>query len=267
MLKYCLVLLGLISVFSVQAQQVLFVSDSSEHVKDGKPNDLAYYIVEHLQGKLAQRYQFDYHAVSREREWRLIATQSNVCLFNKLPSAERLSNAYFTQHPIIAFAPNRLIIRKNIDIADGLSLSELVMRGLVIGVEDGRSYGSELDAQIAKLGPMLHRGEGLNNATRLKQMLNTAKLDGIIEFTAVLAQNNADFNRDYRVYNLAQSEQPVFGYIACSLSPLGKKLVTEFDAVLSDKATQAFIIEQHTRLLPIAEHALLSQSLATKFAQ
>jgi len=217
-----------------------------------KPNDLAFVIFDQVITELYDTYSFKFAVASAEREWILLNQSDNVCVYNKMKTDERLNMAYFSDIAVISFPPNRLISRHALEDSDLVSLRDLVNTpDLLVGVVDGRKYGLLVDEIIKTKPNNFYIGKGNDKASRLRTMLIQGKLDVILEFAMTFEsilpdEVPMDAYHVYKVEELANDY--VDGFIACSKSEIGKRLIAEINRIMhSDTYRQSTesLIDKH----------------------
>ncbi|MFC3095683.1 hypothetical protein DRW07_07785 [Alteromonas sediminis] len=225
------------------AQQTVLIA--KEQLGDNqKPTDLAFLIFDNVLSELKQDYDFKFVVASAERMWLLLKQADNACAFNKMKTIERAEMAYFSAMPVISFPPNRLISRISLGQASTQSLSQLAKNAReLVGVVDGRMYGPAADAIINTKPENFYIGKGNDKAARLRNMLIQGKLDVILEYAMTFESflpETEDMSRFfiYRVEEL--SNEYVDGFIACSKSAVGARLIKQIDEVM---ASEAFMIK------------------------
>ncbi|MDE3274371.1 hypothetical protein [Pseudoalteromonas sp. G4] len=264
-ISFLITSLLLLSFATVAKQEITFATDLMPEQGNRKVDlvsSLVYYVTDTLQNE----YQISFQQASREREWRLVTKQNNVCLYNKTRTPEREKIAVFSSLPLIVYAPNRLILNRNLDLPQPLSLTEIISLGLNIGVVKGRNYGEQLDLLIAKHSEHLYVGAGSYKAERLEVMLKQGKLDGIIEYSSVFKsrQPEAVINKDYYVYALKEAQQAVKGFLACSDSNVGKQFIDDFEQVMLSEDYRTFAISKFNEAQNYIESAYIIEQLGYK---
>lgn len=202
---------------------------------DQRKSDLVSGFVYYITDTLNDRYIFDYQLASREREWRLIEQQKNVCLYNKVRSPSREAIALYSKAPLIVYAPNRLIVTAPLPWDNDISLANLLEdRPMQIGVINGRTYSEQIDKLIEKDSRYFYKGAGSKKAERLHYMLLQNKIDGIIEYSSVFRSRQQDDNDNTEifVYPLREARLPVKGFFACSRSDIGQQLLDDIDQLM-----------------------------------
>lgn len=264
MLKICLLALVLFtSMADTRPLKIQIASDYNPSLGE-EPTDLATMLLLNVQRELQGRVSLEFIPASRLREWRELETYPNICLYNKVKTAEREAIALFVEYPLMAFPANRLILRGYPNLPKKLSLKDIVVsKGLRVGVTKGRSYGKEVDDFIATYRNNLIVGEGANSAYRLREMLIQGKLDGIIEYTSVFIEHHKQqVQREGVTYHQIESaDLTIFGYIACANSEQGRKAVSLFELALENSALQQMIIDAHKGLFFKQEMVFIEQGL------
>lgn len=226
---------------------VKFVSDVL-HPDQAEDLDMGFRILLTMrtQLELSQQLNAELIPASRLREWRELTTQPDVCLYNKVKTPERLKYAEFTSHPIVAFPPNRLVTHLGKNLPDRVSLQQLVdNKRFNIGVVEGRAYGNAIDNWLAQNTQKVTWISGKDAAKRLRMMFARGKFDAVIEYSATfMAEPEIDTNK-LSFHQLIESNEMVFGYIACARSDQGKAVIGMFNELMRDVSVQKMIVDSH----------------------
>lgn len=225
-------------------------------------SNLVYYVIDALESD----YKVSFQQASREREWRLITKQNNVCVYNKTRTLEREKVAIFSTLPLIVYAPNRLILNKPLSVPQPVSFQHILSLGLTIGVVKGRNYGEQLDSVIAENADRLYLGAGSNKAERLEVMLKQGKLDGIVEYSSVFRsrQTDARIGQGFFIYALKEAQEVVRGFLACANSEVGKQFIGDFEQVMQSENYRAFVIARLNEASNYIESAYIIEQLGYK---
>lgn len=205
----------------------------------------------------------DYIPASRLREWRELESQPNVCLYNKVKSPAREQFAHFTNKPIVAFPPLRLVTHADTQLPNSIDLTRALLKHrLKIGLVEGRSYGKQLDKFIFANQGLFVWLSGEEGAKRLRSMFMKKKLDAVIEYSGTFqADPEVDISK-LKIIKINESNQTVFGYIACAKSELGRQLIDKFDELLSQRSIQKDIVELHYATFFGNEKQFVSDAIA-----
>lgn len=202
---------------------------------------------------------------SRMREWRELTTQPDVCLYNKVKTAEREKFAEFSAKPIVAFPPNRLVVHDNRQLSSTVSLHQLLSENTMrIGAVSGRAYGKEIDTLLSKFSRQVVWISGKDAAKRLRLMFAKGKLDAVIEYSATFGSEQGIDVSKLSFHKLAEGENVVYGYIACARSPEGKAVIGMFNDLLSKDANQHIIVESHYNEFFGQEARFVKEAIAQK---
>lgn len=225
-------------------QQIVIATDL---LPDGqkRKSDLVSQLVYYITDTLAVDYLISFQQVSREREWRLIEQQQNICVYNKSKTPAREKIASFANLPLIYYAPNRLITTRPLtqqNEAELISIKEVTSAGLMIGAIKGRHYSRELNEYIELDSDKFYLGAGSYKAERLHKMFVQGKLDGIIEYSSVFKTRQNISNSKIKAYTYAlhEAQNAVQGFIACSQSELTQQFLTAIERVMLSKAYRVF---------------------------
>ena len=231
-----------------------------------RKEDLVSKLIYYITDTLSDTYEINFQFASREREWRLIEQQSNVCVYNKSKTSERQAIALFSNLPMILYPPNRLVLRAPLELSEPVSLETLTQQGLLVGIVKGRHYSTEIDQLIAANHQGLYLGAGNNKAERLHRMLSQGKLDGIVEYSSVFNSRKRAFGdkSNYYIYQLAEAQEPTKGYLACSRSSVGEKFIADFEQRMMTSHYQEFAISKFKEVDGLIESQFIIEQLGYK---
>jgi len=253
---------------SVEAQVYIKLVADLEVSNINTEIDIASIILKHIEDHKLSELTFSRLEENRKAQWRLIQSQPDICLYNKIKHKSRLKNALFTDIPLTAFPSNRLITYKTKHIKGNVSLYEMVnLYGLKVGVIESRSYGKKLDEKIDNLKSKLIIISGEDSSQRLRKMFLQKKIDAIIEYESVFSYENRNeiAFTDFNFHTIDNTDNFVFGYIACSKSEQGKKAISNFNKILNNKAFEQKIIKLHKQLFLGKEQGRAIRSLSNIF--
>ena len=172
----------------------------------------------------------------------------------------------FTDSPITAFPPNRLVVSKQITLPDQLSLFQAMKKyNLSIGAVEGRAYGQHIDEFLLANHDQVIWISGKDSAKRLRQMLIRKKLDAIIEFTATFTIDNQVDLTSLSFHQLKEASQSIYGYIACARSGIGQKAIALFNEQLALPVNQKIIIDAHHASFFGREAIFIAEDMARQF--
>jgi uncharacterized protein (TIGR02285 family) len=233
--------------------------------------DMVTRIMVHIGNQLPAQYKLNFIEGSRKREWRQVSESENVCLYNKVNTVERQNMATFSKYPIAAFPANRLVIKKHhvglLNLLNPLK-DAVVNRKLKIGITNGRAYGSYIDEFIKQ--NMFHfvKGEGQTSAKRQRQMFMKGRIDGVIEYSAVFIDEfpTKKIESEVAFIEIENIAPSIFGYIACSKSESGNKIINELNKIMMAEKTQKFIVLEHQKIFAnMQEKQIITKALKAQF--
>ncbi|MBQ4836498.1 ABC transporter substrate-binding protein [Pseudoalteromonas luteoviolacea] len=265
--KFAFVVIVFLSFFGfANPIKIEIVSDYNPSFGEA-PGDLATQLLLIITRNLKNDMKIDFVPASREREWRELQNQENVCLYNKVKTPQREAMGVFVSFPLMAFPSNRLILRNKKFVSIEVSLKDALSMGLRIGVTQGRSYGLEIDDFIKANTDRMFISEGNDSAFRLRQMLVQGRLDGIIEYSSVFVTDfpSEEVLKDISFHAIGDTTATIFGYIACSDSRTGRAAVDLFERTLQKRTIQELIIQAHANLFLPQEEVFISNSLKSAF--
>lgn len=168
----------------------------------------------------------------------------NACSVTLLKNSEREKFVAFTK-PARLLLPNSLIVRATdrdrlapyMDANGEVSVDALIADGrMKLGYSDGRSYTKPLDALIEKYRAHenLVERHGKEGPKGLLTMLTRGHIDAMFA-QPVEAQFHGmamSVENDIAVISIAEISDYTVGYIGCSKTPWGEKVVAEINAIL-----------------------------------
>lgn len=254
----------------MKAQVHIKLTADLEASNTNTETDIASIILKDIEQHKLSELTFSRLEENRKTQWRLIELQPDICLYNKIKHKSRLENAIFTDTPLTAFPSNRLITYKTKHIKGNVSLYEMVqLYGLKVGVIESRSYGNKLDEQIKNLKSKLVVISGEDSSQRLRKMFLQKKIDAIIEYESVFSYENRNITAltDFNFHTIDNTDNFVFGYIACSKSEQGRKAISNFNKILNNQTFEKKIINLHKLLFVNHEQALAIIALEEFFSR
>jgi uncharacterized protein (TIGR02285 family) len=183
-----------------------------------------------------------------------LKTKPNVCSVAIVKTPEREAVFDFSAMPVIWTLPNGVITLRNrlpmftpfLNDRGELRLDTLLSSGKNrrLGILTGRSFGTGIDAVLKK-----HAGhESLVTvpssdqfASRLLKLANQDEFDAIIGYATELNYVAEQLGLDRRKFAFlpVAEEVPIQpGYVACSKTPFGKRVIASVNRILADKQIQ-----------------------------
>jgi uncharacterized protein (TIGR02285 family) len=211
-------------------------------------------------------FHFDQQQASYTRSWSDLNKLGNACMYNKFKSTEREQVAYFSQKPISIFPPLRLIVLKKYaaQFPQQIDLANLPpsLKGQ-IGVVTSRSYGEAINPILLAHPESFYFRSGMGSTLKLLEMLAKERVAGVIEYSkeASLIQNLQGLNFDFQAIPIKGVMRPNFGYMACSKTAAGEKLIANIDLIMATPAFKQAFIEEHLQNFDDDEKALLKPEL------
>lgn len=250
------------------AAKVIFVADHLTPEGDLPKGEIAANVLRKLKQQIIGQIEISYLGVNRENEWKILQSNDDVCVYNRIKTPEREKDATFTVNPIVVFPPPRLIVFGKESVPNSLSLASAIDDyNLQLGRAEGRSYGSQLDKAIELYKMQMIPIIGKHSTTRLKSIFLQQKLDAIIEYVNVFKENLPEDITLPKVtfHQLEEAKAFVYGYIACAKSAAGNKTITAINNALESQVIQAYILEEHRRYFPAAEHSFIESALRERY--
>ncbi|WP_434940327.1 hypothetical protein ACRWQN_07315 [Shewanella sp. HL-SH8] len=103
---------------------------------------------------------------------------------------------------------------------------------------------------------------GMGSTLKLLEMLTKERVVGVIEYSkeASLIQDLQGLNFDFQAIPIKGVMRPNFGYMACSKTAAGEKLIANIDLIMATPAFKQAFIEEHLQNFD-DEKALLKPEL------
>lgn len=187
-------------------------------------------------------YRIDIEAASVERALKSVLVGRGTCVRNLVKTSERQAQLVFSQ-PTTFFLGLRVFASPEFAHTFEIypySLTELVALKpkALLGVDQDRSYGEEMDKQFQTLpSKNVYFRAGQENESLLHDMLLSQRLDLLIEYPSVVQFFNVK-------KHIPQAKQPImlplttsqplqFGHLACANTALGRQVIQQVDRLLS----------------------------------
>jgi uncharacterized protein (TIGR02285 family) len=183
-----------------------------------------------------------------------LKTKPNVCSVAIVKTPEREATFEFSATPVIWTLPNGVITLRDrlpmftpfLNERGELRLDAFLSsgKGRRLGIISGRSFGTGIDPVLKKHAE--HKSvvtvpSSDQFASRLLKLANQNEFDAIIGYVTELNYVAEQLGLDRRKFSFlpVAEEVPIQpGYVACSKSPFGKRVIAAVNRVLADKKTQ-----------------------------
>ncbi len=210
-------------------------------------------------------YRIELATASLPRIKMLLFKKEELCILNRIKTPEREEYSVFSQ-PVNLYPGLKLYyLDSKLKFPPGLTKNNINFMTLpklfeffpdkILGLSLGRSYGKNVDKQIAHLSEKnVFIRIGQNGIDSLKQMLIKKRVDFIIEYPADM---KIELNGESLGFSeLANNNAYILGYIACSKTEKGHQMVKDINQALSSLyALEAFY---HAHTLYIEESYIAS---------
>lgn len=249
--------------------EATLVSDFSKDSLGGNSFELD--ILQWTANKSPRPVNFTRRHVSLTKALSLLSQISNACVLNVIKTPERQKLAVYSQRPLTVYPPIRLITlaEKNIDLPDPFDLYRLSDKyPLVVGVVATRSYGGKIDSFINSHKEILYQRPYTASIKRFVDMLESGRIDGLLEFTRSVEEYISNSNRldlKLKVTSLTQANKVVFGYLACAKTDEGKQIITAVNQAYESATLKQRIINAHIEFFGAKEERLLRPILEHVF--
>ena len=267
MIVYLSVLIVIFSLFSTNSWAVekpvkaTLVSDFSKESLGGSSFELD--ILEWVSDSGPLEVEFTRKHVSLTRALSLLSEITNACVLNVIKTEDRQEVAVYSKRPLTVYPPIRLITlaKHNIELPDPFDLYRLTDKHpWVVGVVATRRYGIKIDSFISRHRDILYQRPYTSSVKRFVDMLESGRIDGILEFTRSVEEYiNISGRKDLklRVTSLMQANKVVFGYLACAKTAEGRKIIEAVDTAYNSEPLKKRIIDAHIDFFGPKEKRLL----------
>lgn len=205
--------------------------------------------------------QFNLLSANYRRTENVLDSYANACSGNKLKTEERLAKFPMSTFPQTIFLGQRLYVSSRVDPSSleaylapngAIQLERLLKENkqLVLGLEDGRSYGDKADRvfEMPEIQPNIFIRHGDGTAQGVVEMWLADRIHMLIEYPAVFKhyQSASEFKKTGFVsYPVEELEAFHSGYVMCSATPQGKVLVDNVDEVIAIASQQKAYLQIH----------------------
>lgn len=273
MIVHLSVLIVIFSLFSTSSWaadspvKATLVSDFSKESLGGSSFELD--ILDWVSEQSSVEVEFTRKHVSLSKALSLLSEIPNACVLNVIKTEDRQKVAIYSQRPLTVYPPIRLITlaKRNIELPDPFDLYRLADRHpWVVGVVATRRYGNKIDGFISRHKDVLYQRPYTASIKRFVDMLESGRIDGILEFTRSVDEyitNSGRKDLKLKVTSLMQANKVVFGYLACAKTSEGRKIIETVNNAYDSSSLKKRIINAHIDffgpkekrlLMPILEH-------------
>lgn len=224
--------------------------------------------------------QFHFQVAQLPRIEKLLNSKGNYCASERIKTDERVKNNLYSL-PVHIYPSLKLyylaklhplpshLINKDKSLTSLNDLFKSKPRQALTIVKK-RSYGAFLDKQIRSLSPKnLIERAGSNQYQAIPKMLLKGRIDFALLFpTAYLKELNRESNRN-KSYSISISgDMPhITGYVACSRTPLGQRVITQINSILLSLYKQEAFYQAHIRYVSEMDAPLLTKQFNALFIE
>jgi len=226
------------------------------------------------------QYQFKTKFVQSQSIARLLRKLPNSCAPNRIKTPSRLKDNIYSL-PLNIYLSLKLYYKKQaktkmlpqnyLDDNKHLKSLAILFTGkstYTLGVNEGRSFGVFLDAQIAALDDHnLVIRAGIESTTSLVKMLLKDRIDYTIEYPVnvhkVLKETNPDIALES--IKIAGSPNYIVGHVACSKGAVGEQIIREINTALQSLYRNIDFYQAHIRYLDKSDIAEFNQAYRETF--
>ncbi|KGJ91156.1 hypothetical protein [Colwellia psychrerythraea] len=226
------------------------------------------------------QYQFNIEFAHSPSIGRLLKKLPNSCAPNRVKTPERLKENTYSL-PLNIALNLRLYYRADTTLKaliSGAINNEQQLISIAslftgkststLGIDDGRSLGIFLDAQISSLEKhnLIIRSGG-ESTTSLVKMLSKNRIDYIIDYPISVNQALNIIPTDVALKSLEIAGSPdyIVGYVACSKDSIGQEIIKDINNALQKLYRSYDFYQAHTRYLDKADLADFNQAYQTIF--
>lgn len=203
-------------------------------------------------------FEHRFEPVSRGRLWRALKGDSDVCYAAMLRTPEREKQYYLV--PLLPLPPLSLVLRAELLTrltaetgSDEISLAALLARGeLRGGLEAQRSYGQQLDRQLAAAATPLPR-EGVAAPGQLTRLVALGRYDYTLEYPLTIEhmrRKGSLGQAELRMLPLSETREWPVAHVACTRSPAGREAALAIARAVSEAARERGLREAMLGWLP-----------------
>ena len=243
--------LTLFSEVVVAQQEILWLTDDNtdekiKYFNNPIPSSTAEDTVGLLMRALPE-YNLTMQFAQKPRMDRLLRKLPNVCVANRIKTPQRLKeqlfslpiniylnlHLYFKKYDGFQTLPAKILDKNN----HLISLDKLFIANHkhLLGVDKARSFGFHLDKQIEKIDPhnLVVRSGGKSSHS-LIHMLFKNRIDYLIDYPSEIKEALANFPEELNLgsVEIAASPDYIVGYVSCSKSELGIKIINDINMAL-----------------------------------
>lgn len=228
------------------------------------------YLFEHS-GAMTVRVDY----LNRSRGWRYVTGGDNVCATRIRKTPDRQSVSHFTRLPHSIYPPYRLVMLK--DSARAVKGSAVLLEAwaatddVTIGLIGAYRYGEPVARARAMHPESFMELPTVNQVDQiLIKALEAGRVDAIVADSWTVAANIALMREDGQTQLSADDVSALaiegttanLGYIACSNTPAGARIVDVLDQTLSRPDVQRTLLDVHKAWFPPAESAFLRDTFS-----
>lgn len=228
-------------------------------------------ILDWVNQQTGNKIQFERKNVSLNKAMALLKSIDNACLPNVMKTPEREQIAIYSNYPLTVYPPVRLITlaKAKLPINDVFDLKRLEAKDpLIIGVSHSRRYGENIDAFIEQHPSLFYRRHYSASVKRYLQMLQSGRVDGMIEYTR-LVQNFIELDNlqlpKLKITPILQSSRFNAGYVACAKTAQGQAIINQLNLAYQSESLKQRIINAHYQYFGKDEKALLQSVFIKMF--
>jgi uncharacterized protein (TIGR02285 family) len=244
------------------------VRDSAQQARTANAHLSTLADTSNLLMKSLPQYQFETKFVQSQSIARMLKKLPNSCAPNRIKTPERLKGNIYSL-PLNIYLSLKLYYKKGVnsnilpanalDTNNQLKSLAALFTGKTIytlGVNEGRSFGVFLDAQINALEKHnLVTRSGIESTSSLVKMLLKDRIDYTIEYPVnvhkVLKETKT--NIALESIKIAGAPSYIVGYVACSKGQVGEQIIKDINTALVRLYHNDNFYQAHTRYLDKAD--------------
>ncbi len=267
----------------IKERVLWLVEDKLENIdlltKNSAETSTASYIENLIIQQLKKSYQYDVRIVrmTAPRLMRTLKSKENICLANRLDSAERRKYSLFSD-PQSFYLTHKLYrfnakspLPKHLFNAEG-EIKDLasVFQSLpthIMGIAQDVSFGKFLDQQIKQINPanIYYRG-GTQRVRALGSMLYKSRVNFVLALPVDITPNEAQ-KPLIEQYTIAGAPPYLIAHFNCSKSELGQRVIHDINKILAKVYQTEDYYQAHKKWFSAKQLTGLQHFLAENYAE
>jgi uncharacterized protein (TIGR02285 family) len=245
--------------FATESDNTLIIFSSSSGHEQAGPEPIVF---DYLKSNLTTYKIKQVHA-GLERSQQLLTNLSEGCVRNlvKNPTREQFFDFSLPETLFLgvkAYLSPRaatLVADTQVDTIELVNFAK--QHKLVVGIDKERSYGFEIDAELAKL-PAANKyvKEGIESEDRMARMLFSNRVDLLLEYQTVMDIFLSTYLTDDKLqsYYVSGAQRYVYSHLACKKTQNSSKLISEVNQLLRNLYKEPVYYQSHVQFISANLH-------------